>query len=151
MFTNLQKMQASYGDALLLEYNETGTGDTVRLSYSGLCDVLTHWGLCFRSYKTYMLIDGGPGSTEPMYTTDVQARVRFTLNRLSGSTLASGMAPPANVMKKIDTLVLTHDDVGRRPQTRYTQNRSCYSFPLICSEYFHTGIGALFTSLYVSG
>ncbi len=65
-----------------------------------------------------MLIDGGPGSTEPMYTTDVQARVRFnlfyTLNRLSGSTLASGTAPPANVMKKIDTLVLTHDDVDHK-------------------------------------
>ncbi len=68
-----------------------------------------------------MLIDGGPGSTEPKYTTEVQARVKFnlfyTLNRLSGSTLTSGSTPPANVMKKIDTLVLTHDDVDHKQGT----------------------------------
>ncbi len=70
-----------------------------------------------------MLIDGGPGSSEPKYTTETQARVKFnlfyTLNRLSGSTLASGSTPPANVMKKIDTLVLTHDDVDHK-QGKYT-------------------------------
>lgn len=69
-----------------------------------------------------MLIDGGPTSTEPMYTVDVQSHVRFNLfqalNRLSGSNLASGTTPPANVMKTIDTLVLTHDDVDHKQGTQ---------------------------------
>lgn len=71
--------------------------------------------------QNYMLIDGGPASNEPMYTTPTQARVKFnlfyTLNRLSGSTQAAGTTPPANAMKKIDTLVLTHDDVDHKRGT----------------------------------
>jgi phosphoribosyl 1,2-cyclic phosphodiesterase len=77
-----------------------------------------------------MLIDGGPASTEPMYTTDIQSRVKFnlfyTLNRLSGSTLAAGTAPPANAMKKIDTLVLTHDDVDHKQGIVHFSNSSKY-------------------------
>lgn len=72
-----------------------------------------------------MLIDGGPGNIEPMYVEhETQARARFnlfhTLNRLSGSTAGAGASPPPNVMEKIDTLVLTHDDVDHKQGTGFT-------------------------------
>lgn len=71
-----------------------------------------------------MLIDGGPTSNELMYTTPTQARMKlnlfYTLNHLSGATLAVGTTPLENIIQKIDTLVLTHDDLDHKRGTWFS-------------------------------
>ncbi|KAF9450718.1 hypothetical protein P691DRAFT_773715 [Macrolepiota fuliginosa MF-IS2] len=94
----LHVIQASFGDAFILEYSGV-TGQ-----------------------NEYMLIDGGPVSGAPLYNDSDKAthsNVRYnlfnTLNFLSGdASLRAGITPPAQPMKKINTLVLTHDDADHK-------------------------------------
>ncbi|KAF8643546.1 hypothetical protein AX16_008934 [Volvariella volvacea WC 439] len=87
----LHVVQASYGDALILEYDD-GTGNAAN--------------------PQFMVIDGGPTATTRYYQLPPVNRPKsnlFTaLNYLSGEDSAS--QPPYGKLKKINTVVLTHDD-----------------------------------------
>ncbi|THU92705.1 hypothetical protein K435DRAFT_862202 [Dendrothele bispora CBS 962.96] len=90
----LHVVQASYGDALLLEYDPTPTDDNLSKTVQ------------------FIVIDGGPSRIGRYYVAPDVAQPKhnlFTLlNWLSGDGKAT--KPAKGLLKEIDTVVLTHDD-----------------------------------------